>query len=173
MEISHNMSLAFGFISLIIIYIFDWFQFRSNVHFLLDKLFQCCCSCCKKNSSDILKEEGDGKNVSEIITEKIGLLIRTHPYGKSGVQGLEKLRFVKMNKQRYPDFSNFYNYNNYNNLNFYQLQMMLNENRKEEEKLVNEVYEYEGDNKFKDVTGQYSEISNTGIDKSIFFKSNL
>ena len=175
MALSYLMSYTIGFVSLIIFYIFDWFKFRTNVNFLVDKLFGCCCSCCckkKENENEVIKEEGDGKNLSEIILTKFGLLIRTHPYGKSGIQGLEKLKFVKINKQRYPDFSSLYN--NYNNsLNFYQLQMLMNENGKKEEKLVNQVFEYEGSNNFKEVTNQFTEIPNEGIDKSMLFKYTL
>ena len=172
MEITYRMSFTIGCISLIIIYIFDWFQFRSNLNFLLDKIFRCCCPCCcKKKEFEVIKEEGDGKNFSEIILEKFGLLIRTHPYGKSGVQGLEKLKFVKINKQRYPDLYNLYN--NYNNINLYQYQMLFNENEKKDEKLVNQIFEYEGNNKFKDITNQYPEIPSEGVDKSILFKSTL
>ena len=172
MEITYRMSFTIGCISLIIIYIFDWFQFRSNLNFLLDKIFRCCCPCCyKKKEFEVVKEEGDGKNLSDIILEKFGLLIRTHPYGKSGIQGLEKLKFVKINKQRYPDLYNLYN--NYNNINLYQYQMLFNENEKKEEKLANQIFEYEGNNKFKDITNQYPEIPSEGVDKSILFKSNL
>ena len=173
MAISYLMSFSLGCITLIIIYIFDWFKFRSNLNFIIEKLFRCCCPCCwKKKEYELVNEEGDGKNLSDIILEKYGLLIKTHPYGKSGIQGLEKLKFVKINKQRYPDFSNFYNNYN-NNLNLYQLQMMLNENQKEEEKLVNQFFEYQGNNNFKEVTNQFPEIPNSGVDKSMLFKSTL
>ncbi len=159
-----------GFATLVIIYIFDWFQFRTNLNFILDKTFKCCCPCCckKKEVYETIKEEGDGKNFSDMILEKFGLLIRTHPYGKSGVQGLEKLKFLKINRQRYPDFSNYYN-----NINLYQFQMMLNESQKQEEKLVNQIFEYEGNNKFKDISNSYPVIENSGIDKSILFKNVL
>ena len=171
MEISFFTSFAIGTISLIIFYIFNWFQFRSNLNFLTIKLFECCCPCCcKKKLSEELKEEGDGKNLSEIILEKVGLLIRTHPYGKSGIQGIEKLKFIKINKQRFPDLSNIYNINY---INFYQYQMMLNETEKKEEKIVNQIFEYEGNNKFKDISNLYSVIPNSGIDKSILFKNIL
>ena len=103
-----------------------------------------------------------------MILEKFGLLIRTHPYGKSGVQGLEKLKFLKINRQRYPDFSNYYN-----NINLYQFQMMLNESQKQEEKLVNQIFEYEGNNKFKDISNSYCEIPNNAVDKSTLFKYTL
>ena len=171
MEISFFTSFTIGTISLIIIYIFNWFQFRSNLNFLTIKLFECCCPCCcKKKLSEELKEEGDGKNLSEIILEKVGLLIRTHPYGKSGIQGIEKLKFIKINKQRFPDLSNIYNINY---INFYQYQMMLNETEKKEEKIVNQIFEYEGNNQFKDISNLYSAIPNSGIDKSILFKNIL
>ena len=171
MEISFFTSFSIGTISLIIIYIFNWFQFRSNLNFLTIKLFECCCPCCcKKKLIEEIKEEGDGKNLSEIILEKVGLLIRTHPYGKSGIQGIEKLKFIKINKQRFPDLSNIYNINY---INFYQYQMMLNESEKKEEKIVNQIYEYEGNNQFKDVTNLYPTIPNSGIDKSILFKNVL
>ena len=171
MEISFFTSFTIGTISLIIIYIFNWFQFRSNLNFLTIKLFECCCPCCcKKKMSEELKEVGDGKNLSEIILEKVGLLIRTHPYGKSGIQGIEKLKFIKINKQRFPDLSNIYNINY---INFYQYQMMLNETEKKEEKIVNQIFEYEGNNKFKDISNLYSVIPNSGIDKSILFKNIL
>ena len=171
MEISYFTSFTIGTISLIIIYIFNWFQFRSNLNFLTTKLFQCICPCCcKKKSFEELKEEGDGKNLSEIILEKVGLLIRTHPYGKSGIQGIEKLKFIKINKNRYPDLSNIYNLNY---INLYQYQMMLNETEKKEEKIVNQIFEYEGNNKFKDISNLYSVIPNSGIDKSILFKNVL
>ena len=166
------MSFTLGFITLIIIYIFDWFQFRTNLNFILDKIFGCCCPCCRKKESEILKEEGDGKNFSEMILEKFGLLIRTHPYGKSGIQGLEKLKFIKINKQKYPDFSSLYNNYN-NNINFYQLQMLMNESQKEEEKITNQFFEYEGNNKFKEISNNYSEIPNNGVDKSILFKFTI
>ena len=171
MAISYLISYTLGFISLIIIYIFDWFKFRTNVNFIFDKLFGCCCTCCKKKEieNEIIKEEGDGQNLSGIILNKYGLLIRTHPYGKSGIQGLEKLKFVKMNRQRYPDFSNLYNNYN-NNINLYQFQMFMNENIKEEEKIANQVFEYEGNNKFKEITNEYTEIPNNATDKSILFK---
>ena len=174
MAISYLISYTLGFISLIIIYIFDWFKFRTNVHFIFDKLFGCCCKCCKKKEKDyeVIKEEGDGQNLSGIILTKYGLLIRTHPYGKSGIQGLEKLKFVKINKQRYPDFSSLYNNYN-NNINLYQFQMLLNENEKKEEKIANQVFEYEGNNNFKEITNQYNEIPNNGIDKSMLFKCNF
>ena len=107
MEFSYFTSFSLGIITLIIIYIFNWYKFRSNLNFLVSKFFECCCPCCcKKRGIEELKEEGDGKNLSEIILEKVGLLIRTHPYGKSGIQGIEKLKFIKINKQRYPDLSN-------------------------------------------------------------------
>ena len=171
MQISYFTSFSIGTISLIIIYIFNWFQFRSNLNFLTAKLFQCICPCCcKKKSIEELKEEGDGKNLSEIILEKVGLLIRTHPYGKSGIQGIEKLKFIKINKPRFPDFSNIYNLNY---INLYQYQMMLNETEKKEEKIVNQIFEYEGNNKFKDISNLYSVIPNSGIDKSILFKNVL
>ena len=168
MALSYLMSFTLGFITLIIIYIFDWFQFRTNVNFLVDKLFGCCCPCCRKKDCEVVKEEGDGKNFSEIILEKFGLLIRTHPYGKSGIQGLEKLKFLKINRQRYPDFSNYYN-----NINLYQFQMLLNESQKQEEKLVNQIFEYEGNNNFKDVSNSYYEIPNNAVDKSTLFKYTL
>ena len=171
MALSYLMSFSLGLITLIVIYIFNWFQFRSNLNFIVGKIFGCCCPCCKQKEYEVLKEEGDGKNFSEIILEKFGLLIRTHPYGKSGIQGLEKLKFVKINKPKYPDLSNFYN--NYNNINLYQFQMMFNESQKQEEKLVNEVLEFEGNNKFKDITNQFPEIPNDGIDKSSLFKFTL
>ena len=172
MALSYLMSFTLGFITLIIIYIFDWFQFRTNVNFLVDKLFGCCCPCCRKKECEVVKEEGDGKNFSEIILEKFGLLIRTHPYGKSGIQGLEKLKFIKINKQKYPDFSNLYNNYN-NNINFYQLQMLMNESQKQEEKIANQFFEYEGNNKFKDISNNFSEIPNNGVDKSILFKIDI
>lgn len=172
MALSYLMSFTLGFITLIIFYILNWFQFRSNLNFIVSKIFDCCCPCCKKREDEIIKEEGDGKNLSEIILEKCGLLIRTHPIGKSGIQGLEKLKFVKINRQRFPDFSNFYN-NYTNNINLYQFQTMLNENEKQEEKTVNQIFEFEGNNKFKDITNQFSEIPNDGIDKSILFKHTL
>ena len=171
MEFSYFTSFSLGIITLIIIYIFNWYKFRSNLNFLVSKFFECCCPCCcKKKLSEELKEEGDGKNLSEIILEKVGLLIRTHPYGKSGIQGIEKLKFIKINKQRYPDLSNIYNINY---INLYQYQMMLNEKEKKEEKIVNQFFEYEGNNKFKDVSNLYSTIPNSGIDKSILFKNIL
>ena len=171
MEISYFTSFSFGTISLIIIYIFNWFQFRSNLNFLTMKLFGCICPCCcKKKLYEGIKEEGDAKNLSEIILEKVGLLIRTHPYGKSGVQGIEKLKFIKINKQRYPDLSNLYNLNY---MNLYQYQMMINENEKKEEKIVNQIFEYEGNNNFKDISNLYQIIPNSGIDKSILFKNIL
>ena len=171
MEISYFTSFSIGTISLIIIYIFNWFQFRSNLNFLTIKLFGCICPCCcKKKLSEEVKEEGDGKNVSEILLEKVGLLIRTHPYGKSGIQGIEKLKFIKINKQRFPDFSNVYNLNY---INLYQYQMMMNENDKREEKIVNQFFEYEGNNKFKDISNLYPDIPNNGLDKSILFKNIL
>ena len=171
MALSQFWSFSLGVITLIVIYIFDWFQFRSNLHYLLGKLLGCLCCCCKKKGYEVLKEEGNGKNLSNIILEKFGLLIRTHPYGKSGIQGLEKLKFVKINKQRYPDFSNLYN--NYNNINLYQFQMMLNSQEKQEEKLVNQVLEFEGNNQFKNITNSFTEIPNEGIDKSILFKLQI
>ena len=171
MEFSYFTSFSLGIITLIIIYIFNWYKFRSNLNFLVSKFFECCCPCCcKKSGIEELKEEGDGKNLSEIILEKVGLLIRTHPYGKSGIQGIEKLKFIKINKQRYPDLSNIYNINY---INLYQYQMMLNEKEKKEEKIVNQFFEYEGNNKFKDVSNLYSTIPNSGIDKSILFKNIL
>ena len=171
MEFSYFTSFSLGIITLIIIYIFNWFQFRSNLNFLVIKFFECCCPCCcKKKLSEELKEEGDGKNLSEIILEKVGLLIRTHPYGKSGIQGIEKLKFIKINKQRFPDLSNIYNVNF---INYYQYQEMVNETEKKEEKIVNQFFEYEGNNKFKDVSNLYSTIPNSGIDKSILFKNVL
>ena len=171
MEISYFTSFLIGTISLIIIYIFNWFKFRSNLNFLMMKLFGCICPCCcKKKLSEEINEEGDGKNLSEIILEKVGLLIRTHPYGKSGVQGIEKLKFIKINKQRYPDLSNLYNLNY---MNLYQYQMMINENEKKEEKIVNQIFEYEGNNNFKDISNLYQIIPNSGIDKSILFKNIL
>ena len=118
---------------------------------------------------NVIKEEGDGQNLSGIILTKYGLLIRTHPYGKSGIQGLEKLKFVKMNRQRYPDFSSLYNNYN-NNINLYQFQMFMNENEKEEEKIANQVFEFEGKNTFKEITNQYTEIPNNAVDKSMLFK---
>ena len=172
MEISYLISFSLGMISLIVIYIFDWFQFRSNLNYIVDKIFGCCCPCCKKKEYEVIKEEGDGKNLSEIILEKFGLLIRTHPYGKSGIQGLEKLKFVKINRQRYPDFSNFYNNYN-NNINLYDFQSMFNENEKKDEKVVNQFFEYEGNNEFKDITSQYPEIPTDGIDKSMLFNHIL
>ena len=45
--------------------------------------------------------------------------------------------------------------------------------KKKEEKLANQIFEYEGNNKFKDITNQYPEIPSEGVDKSILFKSNL
>ena len=76
MEITYFTSFSLGTITLIIIYIFDWFKFRSNLNFLTRKLFECICPCCcKKKYNEIIKEEGDGKNLSEIILEKVGLLI--------------------------------------------------------------------------------------------------
>ena len=171
MEFSYFTSFSLGIITLIIIYIFNWYKFRSNLNFLVSKFFECCCPCCcKKRGIEELKEEGDGKNLSEIILEKVGLLIRTHPYGKSGIQGIEKLKFIKINKQRFPDLSNIYNINY---INFYQYQMMLNETEKKEEKIVNQIFEYEGNNKFKDISNLYSAIPNSGIDKSILFKNIL
>ena len=135
------------------------------------KLFGCICPCCcKKKLYEGIKEEGDAKNLSEIILEKVGLLIRTHPYGKSGVQGIEKLKFIKINKQRFPDFSNLYDLNY---MNLYQYQMMINENEKREEKIVNQIFEYEGNNKFKDISNLYPIIPNSGMDKSILFKNIL
>ena len=172
MAITYLMSFSMGFVTLVIIYIFDWFKFRSNLNFIVNKICECCCPCCcKKKEKELyetVKEEGDGKNFSEIILEKFGLLIRTHPYGKSGIQGLEKLKFLKINRQRYPDFSNYYN-----NINLYQFQMLLNESQKQEEKLVNQIFEYEGSNNFKDVSNSYYEIPNNAVDKSILFKFTL
>ena len=171
MEFSYFTSFSLGIITLIIIYIFNWYKFRSNLNFLVSKFFECCCPCCcKKRGIEELKEEGDGKNLSEIILEKVGLLIRTHPYGKSGIQGIEKLKFIKINKQRYPDLSNIYNINY---INLYQYQMMLNETEKKEEKIVNQFFEYEGNNKFKDISNLYPAIPNNGLDKSILFKNIL
>jgi len=172
MEISYFTSFSIGTITLIIIYIFNWFKFRSNLNFLTRKLFECICPCCckKKLINENINVEGDGKNVSDIILEKVGLLIRTHPYGKSGIQGIEKLKFIKINKARFPDFSNIYDLNY---INFYQYQMMLNETEKKEEKIVNQIYEYEGNNKFKDISNLYTAIPNSGIDKSILFKNVL
>ena len=171
MEFSYFTSFSLGIITLIIIYIFNWYKFRSNLNFLVSKFFECCCPCCcKKRGIEELKEEGDGKNLSEIILEKVGLLIRTHPYGKSGIQGIEKIKFIKINKQRYPDLSNIYNINY---MNLYQYQMMLNETEKKEEKIVNQFFEYEGNNKFKDISNLYPDIPNSGIDKSILFKNIL
>ena len=162
MEFSYFTSFSLGIITLIIIYIFNWYKFRSNLNFLVSKFFECCCPCCcKKRGIEELKEEGDGKNLSEIILEKVGLLIRTHPYGKSGIQGIEKLKFIKINKQRYPDLSNIYNINY---INLYQYQMMLNETEKKEEKIVNQFFEYEGNNKFKDISNLYPAIPNNGLD---------
>ena len=169
MALSYLMSFTLGMITLIVIYIFNWFQFRSNLNFIVGKIFGCCCPCCKRKEFEVTKEEGDGKNLSERILEKYGLLIRTHPYGKSGIQGLEKLKFVKINKQRFPDFSSFYN-NNYNTINLYQYQTMLNEQDKKDEKIVNQILEFEGNNKFKNITNQFPEIPNEGNDKSILFK---
>ena len=171
MEFSYFTSFSLGIITLIIIYIFNWYKFRSNLNFLVSKFFECRCPCCcKKRGIEELKEEGDGKNLSEIILEKVGLLIRTHPYGKSGIQGIEKLKFIKINKQRYPDLSNIYNINY---INLYQYQMMLNETEKKEEKIVNQFFEYEGNNKFKDISNLYPAIPNNGLDKSILFKNIL
>ena len=171
MEFSYFTSFSLGIITLIIIYIFNWYKFRSNLNFLVSKFFECCCPCCcKKRGIEELKEEGDGKNLSEIILEKVGLLIRTHPYGKSGIQGIEKLKFIKINKQRYPDLSNIYNINY---INLYQYQMMLNETEKKEEKIVNQFFEYEGNNKLKDISNLYPDIPKSGIDKSILFKNIL
>lgn len=171
MEITYFTSFSLGTITLIIIYIFDWFKFRSNLNFLTRKLFECICPCCcKKKYNEIIKEEGDGKNLSEIILEKVGLLIRTHPYGKSGLQGIEKLKFIRINKERLPDFSNIYNLNY---TNFYEYQTMFNESVKKEEKIVNQIFEYEGNNKFKDISNSYPVIENSGIDKSILFKNVL
>ena len=118
MEITYFKSFLISTTSLIIFYIFNWFKFRTNLNFLTRKLFECCCPCCcKKKLIEEIKEEGDGKKLSEIILEKVGLLLRTHPYGKSGIQGIEKLKFIKINKQRFPDFSNLYNLNYYNYTN--------------------------------------------------------
>ena len=171
MEITYFKSFLISTTSLIIFYIFNWFKFRTNLNFLTRKLFECCCPCCcKKKLIEEIKEEGDGKKLSEIILEKVGLLLRTHPYGKSGIQGIEKLKFIKINKQRFADFSNLYNLNYYN---LYQYQMMLNENEKKEEKIVNQIFEYEGNNSFKDISDLYPTIPSGGIDKSILFKNIL
>ena len=170
MSKSHLISFGLGLLTLVIIYIFDWFKFRSNLHFIISKIC-CCCSCCNKKEYGVLKEEGNGKNLSEIILEKCGLLIRTHPYGKGGIQGLKKLKFVKVNRAKMPDFSNLYN-NYTNNFNYYQMQMLLNNSQKEEEKIVNNVFEFTGNNTFKEVTSSYNEIQNDAVDKSILFNHN-
>ena len=170
MSKSHIISFGLGFLTLVIIYIFDWFKFRSNLNFIIKKIC-CCCSCCNKKDYETLKEEGNGKNLSEIILEKCGLLIRTLPYGKAGIQGLKKLKFVKINRPKLPDFSNLYN--NYNNsFNYYQMQVLLNNTQKEEEKIVNNVFEYTGNNSFKEITNSYHEIENEAVDKSILFNHN-
>ena len=169
MEITYFKSFLISTTSLIIFYIFNWFKFRTNLNFLTRKLFECCCPCCcKKKLIEEIKEEGDGKKLSEIILEKVGLLLRTHPYGKSGIQGIEKLKFIKINKQRFPDFSNLYNLNYYN---LYQYQMMLKKKKKKDEKIVNQIFEYEGNNSFKDISNSYPTIPSGGIDKSILFKN--
>ena len=58
-------------------------------------------------------------------------------------------------------------------MNLYQYQMMINENEKKEEKIVNQIFEYEGNNNFKDISNLYQIIPNSGIDKSILFKNIL
>ena len=50
---------------------------------------------------------------------------------------------------------------------------MFNESVKKEEKIVNQIFEYEGNNKFKDISNSYPVIENSGIDKSILFKNVL
>ena len=49
--------------------------------------------------------------------------------------------------------------------------MMLNENEKKDEKIVNQIFEYEGNNSFKDISNSYPTIPSGGIDKSILFKN--
>ena len=170
--LSYLTSFNMGLLTLVVIYIFNWFKFRSNLNFFISKFFDCIFCCCRKKNNieyqyQNIVEEGETKDYSKIIVEKLGLILRRHPYGKSGIQGLNQLKFVRVNKQRYPDLSNLYYYNN--NLNWYQMQMILNGMGKEEEKIVNQVYEFEGNNKFKNISNQFTEIDNEGIDKSILF----
>ena len=116
MEFSYFTSFSLGIITLIIIYIFNWYKFRSNLNFLVSKFFECCCPCCcKKSGIEKLKEEGDGKNLSEIILEKVGLLIRTH---------VNNNNLIQVNKNESGKNKNM------NNIDFIQ----INENESEKNK---------------------------------------
>ena len=69
----------------------------------------------QKSGIEKLKEEGDGKNLSEIILEKVGLLIRTH---------VNNNNLIQVNKNESGKNKNM------NNIDFIQ----INENESEKNK---------------------------------------